>query len=567
MRGLSGSTAYLLLPEPMINLHIQNFCGLQELTIEDEKPLSIVVGPNESGKTSIARSIEYVFTGAAAGCRGKDILELVHRGQNRMKVELELPGWNLARTKGTGIALKDVAARLGVDISALPAFFNASALEPQKGARPLKAFLDGLLEGPLTEPETIGGHPELAAAFQAAFQGCSGQPKDMIRYATDRRAKSQSPPAPQQPEQARLATGQLEQLRRGLQEAEKAHDAAQRTAREIAIELDLLKRCRGFVEAKEQHRVAVAKALDDPLYGRRVFLNHLRETKVEDFRALISDLEGAGYKETAGRFEACIVALADIVKETESQLEANPAPAGVGPEPALSPTTQTVFNALGDQAMGGISKAIQEAAGRLAKAEQDVQALERVAVYAKECFREGELSESLWEHYRLARERHFGEVSNSRTKWNEWDQLITRIETVESHRRAQGIESVLQRIENFGRRLLGGRQIVLSPDGDVFLGGMRYSLLSESTKWRVTVCLMAAIAETANSPILILDGADILDDANRAEIRTFLLEDIVPSFGHTLMLSTARGDENDRVAFCGDGTKWFLERGRLERIG
>ena len=65
---------------------------------------------------------------------------------------------------------------------------------------------------------------------------------------------------------------------------------------------------------------------------------------------------------------------------------------------------------------------------------------------------------------------------------------------------------------------------------------------SGSERWRVSICVMAAIASYLRSPILVLDGADILDDRNKVALVRFLLEKIVPHFAHTLLLTTIRGD-------------------------
>jgi hypothetical protein len=70
---------------------------------------------------------------------------------------------------------------------------------------------------------------------------------------------------------------------------------------------------------------------------------------------------------------------------------------------------------------------------------------------------------------------------------------------------------------------------------------MVLKLLSGSEFWRLGAAVMGAIASRANAPILVLDGADILDDRNRIELLKWLLADICQNFAHTILLSTARG--------------------------
>jgi hypothetical protein len=57
--------------------------------------------------------------------------------------------------------------------------------------------------------------------------------------------------------------------------------------------------------------------------------------------------------------------------------------------------------------------------------------------------------------------------------------------------------------------------------------------------------VMAAIAAYLKSPILVLDGVDILDDRNKVALVRFLAEKIVPYFSHTLLLTTIRGAGRD----------------------
>jgi hypothetical protein len=117
-------------------------------------------------------------------------------------------------------------------------------------------------------------------------------------------------------------------------------------------------------------------------------------------------------------------------------------------------------------------------------------------------------------------------------------------------------------------RLQGGgvRQVSIDPHGRVLLQGMVRKLLSGSEFWRLGVAVMAAIASRAKAPILVLDGADILDDRNRIELLKWLLADIWPNFAHTILLSTARCDCRDKAALTFNATKWWMEDGDLSKL-
>ena len=78
---------------------------------------------------------------------------------------------------------------------------------------------------------------------------------------------------------------------------------------------------------------------------------------------------------------------------------------------------------------------------------------------------------------------------------------------------------------------------------------------------------MAAIAKTAGSPLLILDGLDILDPTNLQSTMAFLLENVSSDFEHILLTSTFKGKDSDLKPFKTPGlTKWVLQNGTIRDI-
>ena len=109
---------------------------------------------------------------------------------------------------------------------------------------------------------------------------------------------------------------------------------------------------------------------------------------------------------------------------------------------------------------------------------------------------------------------------------------------------------------------MGGRRVALDSEGEITLDARPLDTASGSERWRVSICVMAAIALYLGSPILVLDGADILDDQNKVALVRFLARDIVPFFNHTLLLTTSRGDGR-AVSFA---SKWLIRGGALFEI-
>jgi hypothetical protein len=122
-------------------------------------------------------------------------------------------------------------------------------------------------------------------------------------------------------------------------------------------------------------------------------------------------------------------------------------------------------------------------------------------------------------------------------------------------------------VSEFSEFLLQGRKVVINRDTGITLGGLPIEDATESTKWRIEVCIMAAIARSSNSPLLIIDAADILDDQNKACFLDFLKKRIVPFFEHILVTATCRGKlEDEKASGDPDITKWTIKNGELSRL-
>ena len=129
----------------MLKLEVENFLGIAHTILEDESPFSVIVGPNNSGKSSLASAVEYVFTGSACGLRGQAVSELILRNgkAKRMRVALEVGHWNLSRTKTSGMSQGEIARGLGIVPDGLPLLFGQRyCLEG--GGRLMRALLDAV---------------------------------------------------------------------------------------------------------------------------------------------------------------------------------------------------------------------------------------------------------------------------------------------------------------------------------------------------------------------------------------------------------------------------------------
>jgi len=84
----------------MIDLSIHNFRGLSRIRLVDDSPLSIIIGPNQSGKSSLAQAVGFAFCGMVNGISDSSLL--AHHGHADLRVRLNLPGWTIERSLARG---------------------------------------------------------------------------------------------------------------------------------------------------------------------------------------------------------------------------------------------------------------------------------------------------------------------------------------------------------------------------------------------------------------------------------------------------------------------------------
>ena len=121
-------------------------------------------------------------------------------------------------------------------------------------------------------------------------------------------------------------------------------------------------------------------------------------------------------------------------------------------------------------------------------------------------------------------------------------------------------------MKKFAGRLLTKGQVSIDPHGRLLVGGLLPALLSGSEFWRLGVAVMAAIAAEAKSPVLVVDGADILDDRNKVKLIKWLLAEICPEVSpipYFYPLLAASAGTRRRLLF--NATKWWMEDGELSK--
>ncbi len=70
--------------------------------------------------------------------------------------------------------------------------------------------------------------------------------------------------------------------------------------------------------------------------------------------------------------------------------------------------------------------------------------------------------------------------------------------------------------------ITGWPVVVVGPEMDILYGRRAYALCSESERWRADAMIAAAIAELSGLKLLLLDRADVLDQAGRSDLIAWL---------------------------------------------
>lgn len=118
----------------------------------------------------------------------------------------------------------------------------------------------------------------------------------------------------------------------------------------------------------------------------------------------------------------------------------------------------------------------------------------------------------------------------------------------------------------------GWKAVTITPDLDIEYAATPLFLCSESEVWRCRAALRLAIAKIQGSPIVILDGADVLDNPGRNGLFKMLIKGGVPSLV-AMTIDAPPGSDVDPKSLVPDlakrgfGQSWWIEAGVTSAIG
>lgn len=554
----------------MINLEITNFRNLRRIKMVDENSLSLITGYNEAGKSSLTGAIEFVMSGGAFGHRGKDVDALITTGEDRMQVRLTTGNFAWNRTKTGGDKIEGIADDLGTHKDILPILFNHK-LCGDGGSKALKMFLDTAATARFDPFAAFADEPDVRSCLEHAKRAGQTTTLQITRFAEQQRAACKAPSEPVKPTAVAPTELELKIARQTVETARATHAAAKAdldqldvTSQGVAAVLSYLK----AVEAHENLKRSASLVDNLPLRSEHTRVININ---LESLAAVVEILEAAGYKKPGGYDVLNAIGVIKSCIATSSKLLAdNPSPTKLPDEPTLSDDGQKILPSLekdGEDSPEKLRALLTNSANlrpELAKAVTDAEAaLTNAKLKLESMLR----VQGAWQQYDVAFPQWEDNKIKSETDWKRWDNCVKRLKDAEDAHLAKAGDAFGQLVSSFADELLQGRKLTISRENGIMLNGMPLGEdTSVSTTWRVEVCIMAAIARTLKSPLLVIDAADVLDERNKNAFLSWLLNKIVPYFGHVIITSTCRGKIEDEQPSPPGTTKWILNNGELSKL-
>jgi len=549
-----------------LRLDVQNFRCLKNVVLQDETPhgLSIVVGDNESGKSSLIGAMQFCCTGTAFGRKGKDTDALVTRGEERMTVRLQVGPHLFCRTRTTGDALKGVAERLGVPVDVLPLLFHAK-MNGDGGCKAMKTFLDGVASSLFDPLIHFAEDMVIRNAVEMARRAGKVSVRQIVEYCELMRAQQKAPPAPVIPTHAKPTDEFLNSVKTGLVSATEAYQKSQVELQDSIKLGQNLSAITGHMVALETYEKQKSAAnVIDRLRDKREYLIKLSNINIQSLEAVAMILTNAGLAQLAAKLMAVIREIQANVVAGKQTLVNNPPPACMPQMPQLADEAQKLLDELSAQQLNVAELLVQSAS--------DVEACRVIEAEARlklnewqNANDEAQRQRGAWDAYEAALPAWEESKVKVEADWQRWDRACKEIVAAETEHANKAGDAFGEMVSEFSAYILQGRKVRISKDEGIFVGADPIDDCSESTKWRVEIAIMAAVARTMRSPILLVDGADILDEKNRSLVSQFLLERILPFFEHTVVCMTPRGKVTDEKATPAPITKWILVNGQLEK--
>jgi tetratricopeptide (TPR) repeat protein len=550
----------------MLQLEISNFRIFDNLAFVADRPLSVIVGENESGKSSLLQALKFAFTGEAYGHKGKDAAQhLVRYGENRMAVRVQLNDFEVSRTGAGGTALKEIADRLRITPDLLPLLFDAEMCG-DGGSKHLKAFLNLVGADSFRPGLVFANDQEISRCIGAATSAGCQTTKKIVQYCEGMRAASREPSRPAIPPVSEPSPTSIDQQKTLVEAARQARD---NTKAELALVTQQgrgLAQIAAYVAEMAAYETALTRSqATDSLGNRRRSLEVVANLDLVAMQRIASCLQSAEFTAAAQQLSAVISnQVAAAVSAAAETLRVNPPPPSKPTLPVMGEQAKVYYQE------GMKADDVQIRAQAAFEKERDLTTKLQIADHY--LMQQNQLLEGIqraagaWQAYRQQMPAYEKALTDSKENWARWDRAAKGIQMAEADYLSKAADAFAATITEFTADILSGRQVRIDTDAEIWVGPTRILDCSKSTRWRAEVAIMTAIAVSLNSPILLIDGADILDYKNRQAMVQFLLSKVAPRFQHVLLATTAAKslDEESRLpAALTSVNKYIIRNGAL----
>jgi len=553
-----------------LKVNIENFRILKNIEFDDPTKFSIITGYNESGKTSFCQAIKFALTGEAFGHRARNAANLLSWGEDRLAVRVRVGSLLASRTTTTGDAIKAVAERAGVPVDVLPLLWDAKMCG-DGGSKHLATFLESA--GSVRCDPLVHFANDQSAKYYVDQARRSGKTttKQIISYCESMRAQQKPPPRPTRPEVAKPDPSEIDRQEKAASAA--LSDLSDRqnelteyrdTAARLSAILNFQKDMEQFEELKKQASVG------DPLGDTRDALTRVANINQQTLTNITQMLEKAGgeYVEAARAVEPAAKLVEKASETAKKKLEDNPPPPSAPKTPVLPQDCLEIYQEL--EKVGELDKVRQYLTDLVEEEQKLVRGLDAerntydlIKAQVNQLYQ----SKGAWEQYESAEAEYDGAAVHAKQEWERWNHAAKEIAAAESEHLSKIGDHFGSLVSDLSGLLLQGRRVKIDRTDGIFLNNLSISECSESTQWRIEVAIMAAIARTMQSPLLVVDGADVLDVNNRESFIEFVLQHVCPHFEHVIVTTTARGKIEDETAPDSDTvTKWIIHGGEMHRL-
>jgi len=509
-----------------MKLKTKNFCGIKEIDADFDKPLCIVVGENESGKSSVIDSIKIACGVEVRGVAAGDRSPLNHNGEKFSVKFCPSDEAELLASPKKKPSEASVSAALGISRKALPFALNSDKF---RDASP-KELKDLFAEVLQLEYDWRATAVEKYECDKDIIKTLSKDPAEALKEAIEKRRLCKKTDAPEEPEDFKvtLRAGEtpvsevdVDALRKALATVEESlndsltekgtllagvmSDSQQaETKKEIkalkakldnAVDIEALKvELTGAEEELDTAKADYAKgqAESQAMETAKEKYADLLGDFCEDCNAILAAKIGGDDDEVAkleSEMEEAVEAVALFTKEIED-LKAKIADGDVTGLPEKMKLLEDALESGSDNSGVELQeKEIEALSGKVSKGRKLV---EQVTDYRKAV-----------EEYDKAM---LGAGSNG-DKREKWEVIVKAIPLIQKAAVASGLTPLREILDSF--KFLDGK-IEVSEDLEITYDGRPVGLMSDSAQYRFGIIMEFAVLKLFGAPFAVIDRADIV---------------------------------------------------------